>query len=101
LHSGLSSYLKSVSAFGANDVMLSLCLGKAEDGLAGRTLPVHMSFSVLPFIFSELEKTGKSLIFSPSLDDIFRHHSKKGNTDKRPRQKEIPQIYEWIDIDEY
>jgi hypothetical protein len=66
----LSSYLKSVVAFRANDIVFTFSLRKSEDGFTRRTFSVNVSFSVTPLIFPEPEEVQEFLIFGASLGDI-------------------------------
>ena len=64
-------YGKSFLATGANHRVLALGARQSEDCLAFGAFAVNVSFSVLEFVFAELEEAAEFFVFTASLDKIF------------------------------
>ena len=76
-------------ASGADDVVLALCLGQAQDGTAGGALAVNMRFSVPKTVAPQAEKSAEALVFSPPLRDVAREHACEDDDDQHRGKHEI------------
>jgi hypothetical protein len=69
--------------------VLSLCLGKAKNGMTLGALAVYVSLSVAEAVAEQLEKVAEPLIFLPTLEDLSGKQAVKDQNNQRPRQDHV------------
>ena len=70
-----ASYCETILAARTHYGVFTLGARQTQGCLAGGAGAVNVSFSVLEFVFSELEKAHEALIFTATLFKLAREHS--------------------------
>ena len=73
--SKLASYCETIFAARTHYGVFTLGARQTQGCLAGGAGAVNVSFSILEFVFSELEKAHEALIFTATLFKLAREHS--------------------------
>ena len=61
---------ESVFATGADNGMLTLCLGESQHRFTGTAFAVNMSFSVAVTVFPKLKETAEFFVFASAFGNI-------------------------------
>ena len=65
--------------------MLARCLGKSQYRSAGGAFAVDVCLSIAIFVFAELEKSAKAIVFAAAGRDVSGEHSKEHPDHHRAR----------------